>query len=110
MDTKGIVDAVMEHVGSAPDKVKEFLADPGATIEQLTGQQLDADGISEVAQGVVAKIQENGGELGAKLGELLQSDQVSDALAGLKDKLGDLPVDEALGAIGDKLGGLFGKK
>ena len=76
MDIQTIVDQVVGALREAPEKVQEIMADPAGAVEQITGHRLEEGDLASVAQGVLAKIAEEGGDLQEKL-------------AGLGDSIGD---------------------
>ncbi|MBX9032767.1 hypothetical protein [Gordonibacter massiliensis (ex Traore et al. 2017)] len=98
MDMQTIVDQVVEALREAPEKAQEVMADPAGAVEQITGHRLEADDLASVAQGVLAKIGEEGGELQEKL-------------AGLGDSIGET-VSSFLGnneTFGNLLDNIFKK-
>ena len=70
MDIQAIIDQVVVTLRVAPEKVQEIIADPAAAVEQITGHRLEEGDLASVAQGVLAKIGEEGGELQEKLAGL----------------------------------------
>lgn len=98
MDIQAIIDQVMGALREAPEKVHEVIADPAGAIEQITGHHLEEGELASVAQGVLAKIGEEGGELQEKL-------------AGLGDVIGE-KVSSFLGengSFGNLLDNIFKK-
>ena len=67
MDIQAIIDQVVGALREAPEKVHEIVADPAGAIEQITGHRLEEGDLASVAQGVLAKIGEEGGDLQEKL-------------------------------------------
>ena len=101
MDIQTIIEKVAGEVQNAPELLKEFAADPGAAIQKITGDALGDTDVSAVAEGVLAQVQEKGGDLMGQLSGLMESGAVHDAIAGQTEKGSDL---------GEFLGGLYGKK
>lgn len=98
MDIQAIIDQVMGALREAPEKVHEVIADPAGAIEQITGHQLEEGELASVAQGVLAKIGEEGGELQEKL-------------AGLGDAIGEKvsSIMDGSESLGELLNGIFKK-
>ena len=55
MDIQSIIGQVTESLGAAPEKAQDFLADPKAAIEEITGQTLGEGDIAEIVSGVKEK-------------------------------------------------------
>ena len=53
MDIQSIIGQVTESLGAAPEKAQDFLADPKAAIEELTGQTLGEGDIAEIVSGAI---------------------------------------------------------
>ena len=62
MDIQAIIDKVVSEVQKAPELLQELTADPGAAIEKMTGHSLGDTDIAAVAEGVLAQVQEKGGD------------------------------------------------
>lgn len=91
MDIQAIIDQVVGALREAPEKVHEIVAGPAGAIEQITGHRLEEGDLASVAQGVLAKIGEEGGDLQEKLAGL--GDAIGDkitALAGDNESFGNL--------------------
>ena len=99
MDIKAIIDQVVEHIGNAPEAIKDLLADPAGAIENITGHRLEGDDLSGVLDGLKEHV--TGG--GIKLPEGLD-------LGALGDLAGKVDLGGITEGLGDMLGGLFGKK
>ena len=93
MDIQSIIGQVTESLGAAPEQAQDFLADPQAAIEELTGQTLGEGDIAEIVSGVKDKIA--GGDLD---------------LGSIAENLGGVLENTPLGGIAEGLGGLFGNK
>lgn len=103
MDIQAIIDQVLETVTTAPDKLNELLADPRATIEEITGQTLGEGDLSQIVAGVKDRVAS--GELDLSAIDLSSIDLSS--LGGIGSLLGgDSPLSGILGGIG----GLFGRR
>lgn len=99
MDTKAVIDQVVEYIGNAPEAIKELLANPAGAIENITGQRLEGNDLSGVLDGIKEHVTGSG----IKLPEGLDLGALGD-LAGTFDPSG---ISEGLGGM---LGSLFGKK
>lgn len=99
MDIQAIVHKITEEAQNAPELLQEFTADPGAAIEKLTGDVLGDTDISAVAEGVLSKVQESGGDLVHQLSGILESGAVHDVFANITSGKADL---------GGLLGSIFG--
>lgn len=99
MDTRAVIDQVVEHIGNAPEAIKELLANPAGAIENITGQRLEGNDLSGVLDGIKEHVTGSG----IKLPEGLDLGALGD-LAGTFDLSG---ISEGLGSM---LGSLFGKK
>lgn len=71
MDIQAIIDKVVSEAQNAPEIVQELMADPGAAIEKVTGHSLGETDIAAVAEGVLAQVQEKGGDIVGQLSGLL---------------------------------------
>ena len=71
MDIQAIIDKVVSEAQNAPEIVQELMADPGAAIEKVTGHSLGETDIAAVAEGVLAQVQEKGGDIVDQLSGLL---------------------------------------
>lgn len=71
MDIQAIIDKVVSEAQNAPEIVQELMADPGAAIEKVTGHSLGDTDIAAVAEGVLAQVQEKGGDIVDQLSGLL---------------------------------------
>lgn len=104
MDIKAIADQVMGALGNSPEAIKDFIADPAAAIEGITGNKLEGADLA----GVVDQIKETvmGGDFqlpeGLDLGNL--------DLSGIAGNLGSMLENSPLSGIAEGLGSLFGKK
>lgn len=99
MDIQAIIDQIVGVLREAPEKAQEIIADPATAIENITGHRIEGEDMAAVAQGVLAKIGEEGGELQEKL-------------SGFGDMLGE-KMSSLMGeggAFGDLLNNIFGKK
>lgn len=99
IDTKAIIDQVVEHIGNAPEAIKDLLANPAGTIESITGQHLEGNDLSGVLDGIKEHITGSG----IKLPEGLD-------LGALGNLAGKFDLSGITEGLGDMLGGLFGKK
>lgn len=99
MDTKVVIDQVVEYIGNAPEAIKELLADPAGAIENITGQRLEGNDLSGVLDGIKEHITGSG----IKLPEGLD-------LGALGNLAGKFDLGGITEGLGDMLGGLFGKK
>lgn len=99
MDTKAVIDQVVEYIGNAPEAIKELLANPAGAIENITGQRLEGSDLSGVLDGIKEHVTGSGIKLpeGLDLG----------ALGNLAGKFDLGGITEGLGGM---LGSLFGKK
>lgn len=104
MDIKAIADQVMGALGNSPEAIRDFIADPAAAIEGITGNKLEGADLA----GVVDQIKETvmGGDFqlpeGLDLGNL--------DLSGIAGNLGGMLENSPLSGIAEGLGSLFGKK
>ena len=104
MDIKAIADQVKGALGNSPEAIKDFIADPAAAIEGITGNKLEGADLA----GVVDQIKETvmGGDFqlpeGLDLGNL--------DLSGIAGNLGGMLENSPLSGIAEGLGSLFGKK
>lgn len=76
MDIQAIIDKVVGEVQQAPEMLQEIVADPGAAIEKITGHSLGDTDIAAVAEGVLAQVQEKGGDLKEHLSGLMENGAV----------------------------------
>lgn len=99
MDTKAVIDQVVEYIGNAPEAIKELLANPAGAIENITGQRLEGNDLSGVLDGIKEHVTGSGIKLpeGLDLG----------ALGDLADTFDFSGISEGLDGM---LGSLFGKK
>lgn len=102
MDIQSIIGQVTESLGAAPEKAQDFLSDPKAAIEEITGQTPGEGDIAEIVSGVKDKIA--GGDL--DLGSIAENLD----LGSITENLGGVLENTPLGGIAEGLGGLFGKK
>ena len=104
MDIKEIADQVMGRLGNSPEAIKDFLSDPGAAIEGITGHKLEGADLSGVIDHIKETVMGGGIELpeGLDLGNL--------DLGNIAENLGDVLENSPLSGIAEGLGGLFGKK
>lgn len=106
MDIQAIASQVAEAIKDVPSKAQDLVSDPKGTIESITGEK-DFD-VSEVLTAVMAKLKELGVDLSSidlsKI-DLSKIDVSKLDVDSLKDAAGSV-----MGDLGDKLGGLFGKK
>lgn len=100
MDTQSIIDAIMAQAQNAPEVLQNFASDPAGVIESITGAQLDASAISEVAQGVATQAQDAGFDINS----ILEGAGLGDIVSNLT---GGGSVEDVVSGI---LGGLFGNK
>lgn len=101
MDIQAIIDKVVSEVQQAPEMLQEVVADPGAAIEKITGHALGDTDIAAVAEGVLAQVQEKGGDLMGQLGGLMENGAVHDAIANITGEGSP---------FGGLLGSIFGNK
>ena len=101
MDIQAIIDKVVSEVQQAPEMLQEVVADPGAAIAKITGHSLGDTDIAAVAEGVLAQVQEKGGDLIGQLGGLMENGAVHDAIANLTGEGSP---------FGGLLGSIFGNK
>ncbi len=96
MDIKKTIEDVVAKLKGDAGLKDEFMKDPVATLEKLTGIDLPDDQIKGVVDGVKAK---------------LAVDNAGDAIKGAVDKVKDLGGEAggAIKGVADKLGGLFKK-
>lgn len=106
MDIKAIAEQVMGALGDSPEAIKDFISDPGAAIEGITGDKLEGADL----MGVVDHIKETVMGGGIELPESLDLGAITENLGGLTENLGDVLENSPLSGIADGLGGLFGKK
>lgn len=88
MDVNQIVEQVTSHIQDAPEMIKDLIADPQGTIEQITGQGLDGVDPAEIIEQVQSKLGEAGMD-------------VEGIIGGITEKIG--------GAVSGIIGGLFNK-
>ena len=95
MDINAIVEQVVSHAQDAPEKIKDIIADPKGTIEEITGQNLDDVDLGELVDKVKGGLGDAGidikeivGNLGENLEDVAENigDKVQDLLGGLFDK------------------------
>lgn len=87
-DVNQIVEQVTSHIQDAPEMIKDLIADPQGTIEQITGQGLDGVDPAEIIEQVQSKL----GEAGI---------DVEGIIGGITENIG--------GAVSGIIGGLFNK-
>lgn len=88
IDVNQIVEQVTSHIQDAPEMIKDLIADPQSTIEQITGQGLDGVDPAENIEQVQSKLGESGID-------------VEGIIGGITENLG--------GAVSGISGGLFNK-
>ena len=97
MDIQAIIDKVVGEVQQAPEMLQEIVADPGAAIEKITGHSLGDTDIAAVAEGVLAQVQEKGGDLKEHLSGLMENGAVHDVIANITGE--GSPFSGLLGSI-----------
>ena len=97
MDIQAIIDKVVGEVQQAPEMLQEIVADPGAAIEKITGHSLGDTDIAAVAEGVLAQVQEKGGDLKEHLSGLMENGAVHDVIANITGQ--GSPFSGLLGSI-----------
>lgn len=97
MDIQAIIDKVVGEVQQAPEMLQEIVADPGAAIEKITGHSLGDTDIAAVAEGVLAQVQEKGGDLKEHLSGLMENGAVHDAIANITGE--GSPLNGLMGSI-----------
>ena len=85
------------EVHQAPEMIKQIVADPGAAIEKITGHSLGDTDIAAVAEGVLAQVQEKGGDLKEHLSGLMENGAVHDVIANITGE--GSPFSGLLGSI-----------
>lgn len=111
MDIKAITDQVAGALGNSPEAIKEFISDPGAAIEGITGEHLEGADLTGVIDGIKEAILGGGFELPEGLDPAnLDLSGISESLGGLAEGLGGMLENSPLSGIAEGLGGLFGKK
>ena len=105
MDIQAIIDQVMTAVGNAPEKAGEILADPKGAIENITGQTIGEDDLSQIIDGVKERIASGGIDLSQ-----IDLSQIDLSQIDLSQIGGLLGGDGPLGGIMGGIGSLFGKK
>lgn len=95
IDVNQIVEQVTSHIQDAPEMIKDLIADPQGTIEQITGQGLEGVDPAEIIEQVQSKLGESGID-------------VEGIIGGITENLGR--ITESLGgAVSGIIGGLFNK-
>lgn len=95
LDVNQIVEQVTSHIQDAPEMIKDLIADPQGTIEQITGQGLDGVDPAEIIEQVQSKLGESGIDVEGIIGGITEN------LGGITENLG--------GAVSGISGGLFNK-
>ena len=95
LDVNQIVEQVTSHIQDAPEMIKDLIADPQSTIEQITGQGLDGVDPAEIIEQVQSKLGEAGIDVEGIIGGITEN------LGGITENLG--------GAVSGISGGLFNK-
>lgn len=95
MDVNQIVEQVTSHIQDAPEMIKDLIADPQGTIEQITGQGLEGVDPAEIIEQVQSKLGESGIDVEGIIGGITEN------LGGITENLG--------GAVSGISGGLFNK-
>lgn len=95
IDVNQIVEQVTSHIQDAPEMIKDLIADPQSTIEQITGQGLDGVDPAEIIEQVQSKLGEAGIDVEGIIGGITEN------LGGITENLG--------GAVSGISGGLFNK-
>ena len=95
MDVNQIVEQVTSHIQDAPEMIKDLIADPQGTIEQITGQGLEGVDPAEIIEQVQSKLGESGIDVEGIIGGITEN------LDGITENLG--------GAVSGISGGLFNK-
>ena len=85
MDIQSIIGQVTESLGAAPEKAQDFLADPKAAIEEITGQNLDNVDMGEIVEQVKTKLGETGVDAAGFLGEM--GENIGGAVSGILDSI-----------------------
>ena len=85
MDISQIADQVIEHVKEAPEKIKDVIADPKGTIEEITGQNLDDVDLGEIVEKVKGGLGEAGIDIAGFIGSAAEN--VGDAVKGVLGNL-----------------------
>ena len=109
MDIQALIGQVTDALGNAPEKVKDFAADPKGTIAELTGHDLGGIDLGEIVQGVRDKASE-GGEGFSHIVEGLGDKIEESPLGEIGEKIGDVIENSPLGDIAEGLSGIFGGK
>lgn len=104
MDIKAIADQVMGALGDSPEAIKDFISDPAAAIEGITGDKLEGADLAGVVDHIKETVMGGGIQLpeGLDLGNL--------DLGSIAENLGGVLENSPLSGIAKGLGGLFGKK
>ena len=95
IDVNQIVEQVTSHIQDAPEMIKDLIADPQGTIEQITGQGLEGVDPAEIIEQVQSKLGESGIDVEGIIGGITEN------LGGITENLG--------GAVSGIIGGLFNK-
>lgn len=95
MDVNQIVEQVTSHIQDAPEMIKDLIADPQGTIEQIIGQGLEGVDPAEIIEQVQSKLGESGIDVEGIIGGITEN------LGGITENLG--------GAVSGIIGGLFNK-
>lgn len=88
MDVNQIVEQVTSHIQDAPEMIKDLIADPQGTIEQITGQGLDGVDPAEIIEQVQSKLGEAGIDVEGIIGGITENigGPVSGIIGGLFNK------------------------
>lgn len=80
MEISEIVDQVVDHLKDAPEKIKDVIADPKGTLEEITGQDLTDVDLGEI----VDKVKETLGEKGIDVAGIVEGlgENIGDAVKG----------------------------
>ena len=85
MEVSQIVEQVTSHLQDAPEKIKDVIADPKGTIEDITGHDLSDVDMGEVVEQVKSKLGEAGVDVAGFLGNV--GENIGDAVSGVLDGL-----------------------
>ena len=102
MDVNQIVEQVTSHIQDAPEMIKDLIADPQGTIEQITGQGLEGVDPAEIIEQVQSKLGESGIDVEGIIGGITEN------LGGITENLGGI-TENLGGAVSGISGGLFNK-
>jgi len=88
MDVNQTVEQVTSHIQDAPEMIKDLIADPQGTIEQITGQGLDGVDPAEIVEQVQSKLGEAGIDVEGIIGGITENigGTVSGIICGLFNK------------------------